>query len=182
MDSKIKEDIKAVLKELITILTHKNEGDALKVKELSNHVIHNAALFQDEDSISVTVLVYALSKLMEQGVVREYMEFRKPIETAYKFLNRNDVERFRRRLRKIFALVSSKDAKLRLYVEDVLNHSQVRRGCKICEHGVSCAKSAELLNISQWDLMQYLGKTLLADELKSSDVRSRLRFARKLFT
>lgn len=182
MDSKVKEDIKSVLTQLITILSRKEQGDALKVKELSNHVIHNATLFQDEDSISVTVLVYALSKLMESGTIREYGEFRKPIETAYKFLNRNDVERFRRRLRKIFVLISSKDSKLRLYVEDVLNHAQIRRGCKICEHGVSCAKSAELLNISQWELMQYLGKTRLADELKSSDVRSRLRFTRKLFT
>src|SRR3989338_4937323 len=62
----IKRDIIAVLTELVEILKVKEESDMVQMKELSNHVIHNASVFQDEDSVSIAILIYSLSKIIER--------------------------------------------------------------------------------------------------------------------
>ena len=53
----LKKDIVTVLTRLSEIIKIKNDTDFLELKELSNHVIHNASVFQDEDSVSVAVLI-----------------------------------------------------------------------------------------------------------------------------
>jgi hypothetical protein len=83
---------------------------------------------------------------------------------------------------KLYSLIEKHDTRLNLYATDVLHHAQIKKGCKVCEHGVSCAKSAQLMDISQWDLMQYLGKTTHSDIAgEGFDIRSRLKFVRGLF-
>ena len=62
MNEIVKRDILAVLNDLAGILKVKEESDAAQIKELSNHVIHNASIFQEEDSVSIAILIYALSK------------------------------------------------------------------------------------------------------------------------
>ena len=45
------------------------------------------------------------------------------------------------------------------------------------------AKASEILGISQWELMNYIGKTQINDNIPDIiDARSRLRFARGLFS
>ena len=180
----VKEDILTVLMKLLAILRTKEAKDALEVKELSSHVIHDATLFEDKDALSIAVLVYGFSKVMQhlKGDF-DYGEFSAPLENALKELRADDLEGFRALVGKILRLTSSKDAELNLYVNDVLQHSKLKNGCKVCEHGVSCAKSAELLDISQWELMQYLGRTTRGDHLETGhDIRSRLAFTRELFS
>ena len=67
MNDRIRNDILAVLRRLAEILEVKEEKDTLEIKELSNRVIHDASIFQDDDSVSVAVLVYALSKIIERA-------------------------------------------------------------------------------------------------------------------
>ena len=86
-------------------------------------------------------------------------------------------------MRRLYTIVSEKDTQLNLYAGDVLHHAKIKKGCKICDHGVSCAKSAELLDISQWELMQYMGKTTYADQVPPGiDMRTRLNIARSMFS
>ncbi len=179
----VKQDILSVLEQILAILRTKEEKDVLEIRELSNHVIHNATLFEDEDSLSVAVLIYAFSKVIENlGGKVEYGEFIIPLERAIKELKVNEFQGFRALIRTFFRLISAKDSQVDRYVSDVLQHARIKKGCKVCEHGVSCAKSAQLLNISQWELMQYLGKTTQSDQwAPGHDVRNRLRFARGLF-
>jgi hypothetical protein len=179
----VKEDILDVLRRVAAIVQQKEDKDVLEMKELSNHVIHDATLFEDQDAVSIAVFVHALSKIIERmGADGSYKEFYTLIGKAAKELDVNDVQGFRGIMKKLFSLIEQKDSKLNLYATDVLHHSQIKKGCTVCEHGVSCAKSAELLNISQWDLMQYLGKTTTADHWgEGHDIRSRMRFVRGLF-
>ena len=66
MNDIIKKDIIEVLNKLVGILKVKEDSDIIEIKELSNHVIHNASVFQDEDSVSIAILIYSLSKIMER--------------------------------------------------------------------------------------------------------------------
>ena len=180
----VKADILAVLDKLIAILQAKDDKDALEGRELSRQVIHDATLFEEKDAISVAVFVYGFSKIMQRmGQDIDYQEFSAPLSAAAKDLEADDLEGFRDTMRKLFRMVSSRDEKINLYVSDVLRHARIKHGSNVCEHGMSCAKSAQLLDVSQWELMQYLGKTTHSEQMGDGhDIRSRLQFARGLFS
>ncbi len=66
MDEVVKKDILQVLSDVVDILKVEEEKDVADLRELSNHVIHDASIFQDEDSVSVAILIYSLSKVIER--------------------------------------------------------------------------------------------------------------------
>ena len=179
----IKKDILAVLSELVEIFKVKEETDIIQIKELSNHVIHNASVFQDEDSISVAVLIYSLSKIMErQQKGLDYNKVLSMLNSCILNLKNNEDEAFRKLIKNIFNFIRTIDAKLKLYIHEVINQAQIKKGCKLCEHGISVARASEVLGISQWELMHYLGKTTLIDQFSEPvNVLKRLKIARSLF-
>src|SRR3990167_5336501 len=63
MDAIVRSNITRLLGESVDAIS---KGDSFKLKELSNGNIHNASIFQDEDSLSVSVVIYALSKVIER--------------------------------------------------------------------------------------------------------------------
>lgn len=179
----IKKDILAVLTELVEILKVKEESDIVEIKELSNHVIHNASIFQDEDSISVAVLIYSLSKITERKQKDlDYAKVLSMLNSCISNLKNNQDELFRKSIKNIFNFIRTMDEKLKLYIHEVINQAQIKKGCKLCEHGISVARAAEVLGISQWELMHYIGKTTLIDQLSEPvNVSKRLKIARSLF-
>ena len=79
-----------------------------------------------------------------------------------------------------------------LYLSDFNRHlhselselmgAQIKKGSRLYEHGLSMAKSAEILGIGQWELMSYVGKTRIIDEeAVTTGVKKRLDVARKIF-
>jgi predicted transcriptional regulator len=82
----------------------------------------------------------------------------------------------------MIANISKYDGELKAYVEEVLGKARLKKGSKMIEQGLSVAKVAELLDVTQWDLMSYLGKTKIIDAITLDKVvKSRLQTARKLF-
>ena len=180
----IKKDIIAVLSDLIEILKVKEESDIVQMKELSNHVIHNASVFQDEDSISVAILIYSLSKIIERKQRdMDYGRVMAMLNSCISSLRNNDDNGFRKSIRSVFDFIRAMDQKLKLYIHEVINQAQIKKGCKLCEHGISIARASEVLGISQWELMHYLGKTTIIDQFgEAVNVSKRLKIARSLFT
>lgn len=183
----IKRDILAVLNELAEILKVREESDVVKIKELSNHVIHNASIFQDEDSVSVAILIYSLSKIIERR--QKYLDYDRVIgmlDSCILSLSGDEDELFRRSIKNIFSFIRTLDQRLSLYISEVVNQARIKKGCKLCEHGLSIARASEVLGISQWELMHYLGKTTLIDKLSKpgepANVLKRLKIARGLFS
>ena len=67
-------------------------------------------------------------------------------------------------------------------MDDVMSEAQIRKGSKMYDHGISLGQAANVLNISQWELMQYLGATKGADSpYDKSNVVEKLKYARGLF-
>jgi len=52
------------------------------------------------------------------------------------------------------------------------------------EHGLSIGKTAELLGINKWELMEYAGRTGISDvqENITISMKDRIKFVRGLFT
>jgi|TARA_B100001971_G_C18208626_1_gene549181 hypothetical protein len=185
MNEIIKKDILSILSGIVDILKVKEEKDIMEMKELSNHTIHNASIFQDEDSVSIAILVYSLSKVIErkQGELN-YDSVIALLKSATGFLKKNDVDDYRKTINKSFKLISSLDSKLKLYIEEVINQAQIKKGSKLYEHGISMARASSILGISEWELMNYIGKTNITEiPLEEPvSVKERLKFARRLFS
>ncbi|MBI2652058.1 hypothetical protein HYX00_01215 [Candidatus Woesearchaeota archaeon] len=180
----IKKDIIAVLGDLIEILKIKEDSDIAQIKELSNHVIHNASIFQDEDSISVAILIYSLSKIIERKQKDlDYNKVLGMLDSCISDLKNNEDDLFRKSIKNIFNFIRTMDEKLKLYIHEVINQAQIKKGCKLCEHGISVARASEVLGISQWELMRYLGQTTLIDKISEPiNISKRLNIARSLFS
>ena len=178
MESVVKKDILAVLEASLPMI---KANDAAGLKALSNKTIHNASIFQDDDSVTVAVVVYYLSKLVERAKV-ENQRITGLVTDAINNLKSNEFGHFRLALKRLVETISRLDAQLKLYIGEVINQAQIKKGSKLYQHGVSMARAAAVLGISQWELMNYVGKTAISENFPEAvDVKSRLRFARKLF-
>jgi hypothetical protein len=184
MNDIVRKDALEIFNRVIDILEVKEDKDILELKELSNHTIHNSSVFQDVISVSTAVLVYSLSKVIERsGDTLSYGKILSLLKDARKNLDDNEEEKFNEAVKGIFSEISAIDSKLKLYIQEVINQAQVRKGYNLYKHGLSSAKAAEIFGVSQWDLMDYAGKTKLSefsDEI--IDVRTRLKLARSVLS
>ena len=183
MHETIKKDIISVLSKLIKILSVKEEKDVIEIREISNNTIHDASVFQDEDSVSIAILTYSLSKIIErkQGELN-YKNIVALLKGAVDCLKKNNIDSYRATIKKMFNLISTIDTKLKLYIEEVINQAQIKKGGKLYAHGISIARASEILGVSEWELMNYKGKTRIVDRFEEEPrVKNRLFFARGLF-
>jgi len=182
MNEIVKEDVISILKEVINILS-KNENNSYLIKELSNHTIHDSTIFQDDDAVTIAVIIYALSKLLERKIDGDLKEVvLSNLIKAKESLEKNDIQNYRERIDSIFKEIKKKDEKIRMYMEDVLRQAAVRKATKIHEHGVSLTRVARILGISQWELMRYVGNTKIPEEYDSIyNLGERIKFAKSIF-
>ncbi|MEM4267871.1 MAG: hypothetical protein QXK37_03480 [Candidatus Woesearchaeota archaeon] len=179
INSKVKQDIFETLSNVIKIV---KKRDSFALRELSDHTIHNASIFQDRYSITIAVLIYALSKMIDR-MARIEPRVIDLLLSLKKNLKENDIDAFEKSLESLMHLISEFDTQLNLYVHHVLSEARIKKGSRIYEHGISLAQTAKLLGTTQWELMRYIGQTKIADS-GSEDISAseRLNFARRLFS
>jgi hypothetical protein len=184
MNEIIKKDILSTISQTIEILKVKEERDIIELKQLSNHTIHNASIFQDEDSVSIAILIYSLSKVIEREFGKiEFEPILNILNSSYEYLKKDNFYGYRKTIKRLFNLISRVDTRLKLYIEEVVRQAQIKKGSQLYRHGISLARAAEILGISQWELMDYVGHTKITDATEEAiDIKSRLNFARRLFT
>ena len=181
MNERIKQDIIDVLNKSITLIeTEEHPGQGLT--EVSDHIIHDASLYQDEDSVSTAVLIHALSKIVSKCCEKElsFKHFANPLKKMREYLVKDNAKFFREELKKEIREIQKLDEKLKVYVQEVLERAKIKKGSKMHEHGISIARTAEILGISQWELQQYIGVQKEFSR-QTMPVRKRLEIARELF-
>jgi hypothetical protein len=163
--------------------------DTLSLRKLSNYTIHSVSIYQDEYSISIAVILYALSKIIErhrygetEKWTRIYEDFIQRLQKASNFLHKDRYAKYSNTMKQIFKKISKLDSQIALYIEEVIEKSKVNKGSRIYEHGISMARVAEILGVSEWELMNYVGKTKIIDsEEDISNIKVRLDYAREVF-
>lgn len=182
MPKVVRTDTLAVLKKAQRYI---NNGDSKKLKHLSEYAIQNTSIFQDKDSLTLAVIMYAISKLLERwGFEGEYPEqIRNYLSSAEFSIEQGNLTDYRDHISKLADFVAAVDKEFRIYVEKVMEKAQIKKGSSLFEHGISVARSADLLGIGQWELLSYIGKTRINDDQEITfDVALRMKFARSLFT
>jgi len=176
MQKEVQEDIINVIETAIAAV---RDMDTKVLSEISDHTLHNASIYQDKDSITIAVIMYALSKVIGRAAKDGYEQL---LSDALDALKKNDVESYEHSMKNLIDDISAIDRKLDLYIQKVINEAQIKKGSRLYEHGISLAQTADLLGISQWELMKYIGNTRIADRFDDEiDVMERIKHTRGLF-
>lgn len=187
MDNDIKKEVIEILKSSLEAI---KEDDVKTLRDLSNRIINSSSITQDEDVITMAVMMYSLSKIFERSDYRKYSGWSLFSETtinslkgALFALENNNMINFEKNIKGILDIIDKLDNKLRNYIKDVIHSSQIARGSRLHEHGISLGRTAELLGINKWELTEYVSKTGIAEikEGLTLNVEKRLRIARRLF-
>lgn len=177
----------AVLRKTKDALTHK---DSTALRELSNQTIHSACNFQDSGSISIAVLVYALSKLVEREDYRKLKNWDSVVKKlngifglADDALMQKKFDAYESYIQKSRQLLESLSVNLKPYIQDVLKKASINKGSKIYEHGISLEQTAKLLGITQWELSDYIGqRSYDVKQVQTVDVKTRAKMALEFFS
>lgn len=186
MKKEIKQDILWVLKNVLTAI---DKDDIPSIKDFSNHVIHGASIFQERYIINTAVLVYSLSKILERerfvssGKREEFKSIiRKVIKKMITALEKEDTEQFEDLCNVILRTIRKTDEKYTDYVQFVINKAKVKKAVKIYDHGISLSRVGEVLGVSPWEAMEYLGMTTVHEHVKGGKkVKDRIKKAREAF-
>lgn len=187
MENAVRENALDVLRNALAAI---KRGDLRALKDLSNMSVHTASIMQDQISISLAVIIYALAKVLERTRYEKYKGW--PVfckncvsllSRAYEELEHGEDEAFEDTLKEDIQLISKLDMKLKEYIQDVLLKAKISKGSRLYEHGLSLERTAFLLGITQYELMQYIGKTYIADVKTKVLIhpRERMKIARSLF-
>ncbi len=165
--------------------------DILKLKDLSNRTIHSICRIQDPSSITISVIIYSLSKLVERKdslKIKRWPVFVKKIisifELAIKSLKENREDLYEEYLTKARTTIESISVNLKPYIKDVLRKSSINKASKVYEHGISMEQTSKLLGITQWELSEYIGQTTMPDVHfnKTLNVKERAKMALQFLT
>jgi len=162
----------------------------VKIKHLSNNVIHSASIEQDPDVIATAIIIYSLSKLIEREHYKEqrnwprfYKNYIKSLNNMIRFLEKNNIDGFRNEVHSIRNLIKSLTGSLKLYIKDVFRKARINKASRIYEHGISMEKTAKILGISLWELAEYAGQTRIGDVNLgiTMPVKKRIKLAQEIF-
>ncbi|MDO8622869.1 MAG: hypothetical protein Q7R52_01375 [archaeon] len=165
--------------------------DVAKLSELSNRTIHTASITQDPDNITIAVIVYSLSKIIERKKYQKYEEWNKfynaydsTIDRAIESVKQNNEVRLRKYIELLRKAIDSLSGDLKTYIQDVFRKASINKASRIYEHGISMEKTASLLGITMWELASYAGSQPGISDLDLSrtvDVKTRLKIASEMF-
>ena len=164
--------------------------DVIAIKNLSDQTIHSASIHQDPDNISVAVILYSLSKMIERERYQEYpgwQEFERnyidSLDKASIALRRKDLDVYREQIENIRQSIDKLSGKLKFYMGDVFRKAKINKASRLYEHGISLEKTAKILGITIWELNQYVGRTGIADVnlAYTKDLNSRIKLAEGIF-
>jgi hypothetical protein len=153
----------------------------LKLRHLSNQTIHDSCTFQDKGTITIAVLLYALSKIIERS---DYKRFHSWDKFVKKFLSIIDLsiiaikekkfKEYEKYIIKARKTLESESISLKPYIKDILNNAALNKASKLHEHGLSQEQTANLLEISHWDITNYIGGKI-KDEKHSLTINTKQR-------
>lgn len=187
MEEEVKKDILEVLRKSLEAI---KKEDIVNLRELSNHTLHDASIYQDDYSTTIAIIIYSLSKIFERVSYREYKSwgmFYKNIleffDKAIKALENNDIENYEAVVHNMFNAVYNLEPKLRDYIIAVFQGAKIHKASRLHEHGISVGRVAEILGLSEFEIMDYLGKTGIADVEFSitKNIKERIKFVRSIF-
>lgn len=163
--------------------------DIKKLRALSNHVIEDASIYQEDYIISLAIILYTLSKILEKGDYENnpgwnsfYKNSINDIKKLIHYITKSKFDDYSETLKKFLAEIKSLDKKVPMYIEELLNSSRIKKGSSVYSYGISLGRAAEMLGISKWELMNYIGNIeIMPPTIRAINAPQRYQIAKKVF-
>jgi hypothetical protein len=187
MQENVKRDLISILKNSIRAL---KRNDLTSLREQSNKTVHNSSIYQDKYSISISVVIFTLFKVLEKESAfndKNWPTTKKLILTELN-ISKNAIRADKpyilsKSLRKIVQSLKNLDKHAGHFMQEATELSKIKKAYGIYRHGISIGKAADLLGISKWELQPYLGKTRESENpySQSKPVSERIKIAKDIF-
>ena len=180
-----------ILKTLKQVEKALEKKNYIKIKSLSNNILHHTSIHQEPDIISLAVIIYSLSKLIEREAYKDYKSWPKfyssyitHLKKAIITLEKDDIGAFRNEIDLIRKLIQKLSGDLKIHINAVFRKAKINKASRIHEHGISMGKTAKILGISQWELADYAGKTGIGNVNLgvTMPIKQRIKLAEEIFT
>ena len=185
-----------IIKQDILQILHISYGailkeDILELREQSNHTLHNASIYQEPESITIAVVIHAISKIYGregyknlEGWKLFHQTVLKNLQQAKKELFENNQSSYEAAIKRILDSIERLDPKLKRYIKQVFQLAKINKASRFYEHGLSLGRTAQLLGLNKWDIMEYTGKTGISDveESKTMTIKKRLDLTKEIFS
>jgi len=165
--------------------------DASKLNELSNQTLHQASAHQDMGCITLAVLIYTLSKLVERQDYRKIRNWDKFVKRFNSYmdlsilaLKEQNEEKYNKYLEEARKTITSISINLKPYIQEVMRKASINKASKIYEHGISMGRTAKMLGITQWELSEYSGQKSIPENPynETLGVKKRAKTAMEFFS
>lgn len=185
-----KEEVKHIISVLEKTQKALKEKNPTELKLLSDSTVHSASIQQDTASITLAILVYTLSKLIERQdykKIRSWDNFVKKfnsiLQLAILALQKNKFSSYENHITLARKALTNISVNLRQYIEEVLRKASINKASKLYEHGLSLEQTSKLLGVTQWELLEYAGQKNASDNQQESiSVEKRATTALEFFT
>jgi hypothetical protein len=165
------------------------QEDIKKLRSLSDHIIEDASIIQDDYSISLAIVIYTLSKILEKeryssypGWNNFYNNCTNKLKKLFLYLEDSNFNKYSYTLKELLSQIKGLDKKAPEYIEELVNSSRIKKSSNLYGYGLSLGRAANLLGISQWELMNYVGSSSISNEnIKTISAKDRFNIAKKVF-
>ena len=184
------EEKRYILKVLKRVRSALSKKDFIKIKNLSNKIIHNASITQDTNVVYTAVIIYSLSKIIEREQYKDfrnwetfYNEYHQCLSHLITALEKDDEMEFQKHIDFLTNKIENLSGQLKVYIKDVFQKAKINKASRIYEHGISIEQTAKILGISVWELAEYAGQTGIADVNLgvTMPIKQRIKLAEEIF-
>jgi hypothetical protein len=176
----VKKEILFDLNKAIQIIQTKENKDIEELRVLSDHAIEDVASHKDLDLVAVTVLLYSLYKVGESMSPEDYAAVLNDLTAARDNLQRNQFGRYNRNIKDLYSVIRRRHAAVKTHLQDVMQAARIKKGAVLLQKGLSLGQAAGLMGLTNWELQQYAGGTILIEH-EAVSAKKRLKLTRGIF-
>lgn len=175
LDGSYDDGLSNIVRVLKKARKHLREGEYDSLGRLSDETIDSATVHQDALNVIVAVLVYSMYKVFQRenyrrmkGWDRFYALVIEKVDLMVKSGQKGDREGMLQVAGEIRHSLNFLYGDLGDYIKDVFRKAEINKAFRLYEHGISGARTANLLGVSLWDLSSYIGQAKV-NEANSED-------------
>lgn len=158
---------KKMLKELYIGYKTKN---IKRIKTVEKRCTEELVLGFDRDLFNTALLCFMIIKLLAK---ERYSKHPYIVKVDQYFGNLRDHIKeqdyigMRRVVNKMIKLINTLDEADKKYINELAYNGRVKIGAKLYSQGLSLSRAAQLTGADKFDILSYVGKTLMADRVKT---------------
>lgn len=170
------------------IISYLKSEDSFSLRDLSNKLIEKAVLLEDSRLVDMSLICYALSKLMKKPHVSKLKRWGELKQKLLKDLSEvkkepETIKETDKILKIVVEDIVEFDKEAGNYLETVIDHARVKQASRAYALGLSLSKAASLTGVNKARLSRYVGTTKIHDRhyVKTKSAEERYKTVKKIF-